>query len=85
MIDDTYETFTHNRPHFFKAGATYMITAATYRKLPHICTDERKRQWVDAFHFVLNKEGWIAIAYVVLNNHYHIIIEAPNTGAACRR
>ena len=81
VIDDTYLTFSHNPPHYFKAGATYMITAATYQKRAHILTDERKRQWVDAFHFVLNKEGWAAIAYVVLNNHYHVIIGAPTTGA----
>ncbi len=39
--DDTYVPFAHNSPHYVKAGATYMITAATYQKRAHISTKDR--------------------------------------------
>ncbi len=82
MTDDaSYKVFTHNPPHLFMPGASYMITGATYQKLPHMLRDERKTQRLDAFRFVLSKERWQLVAYVVMSNHYHTLLQAPDTGA----
>ena len=81
MSEDVYWTFAHNPPHLFVSGASYMITASTYQKRPHIHSDERKTQWTKALRFVLDKEGWLLVAGVVLSNHYHLLLRAPDTGA----
>ena len=80
-MDEIYKAPPHTPAHLFRAGAAYMITAATYGKVPYISTDARKRLWYDALIFVTDKEGWHLIAWVVLDNHYHILLHAPGEGA----
>jgi putative transposase len=81
MSSDIFKTAPYNPPHLYRAGAVYMITSATYQKLPHLRADERKTHWTDAFHKAAEIYGWTIIAWVVLSNHYHVLVRAPETSA----
>ena len=81
MADDLFKTSLHTPAHLFRANAIYILTAATYNKLPLVNTDQRKQQWLDAFRTGATLYGWQIIAWVVLSNHYHVIVRAPEENA----
>ena len=79
---EVFKIAAHNPAHLFRAGAVYIITGATYQKLPHLQTDLRKSQWLSAFKKAAAIYSWEIIAWVVLSNHYHVIVRAPQISAA---
>lgn len=78
-MDDVFKKAQHNPPHLFRPNATYMLTASTYRKENLIHTPERKIQWQKAFLKAADIYGWRVIAWVVLHNHYHVMIESSES------
>jgi putative transposase len=82
QYDDLYKPYAHAPGHLFRAGGVYFVTAATYDHAHHLHNDHRKRQWQDALGFVARREHWRLGAWVVLSNHYHILLHAPASGAA---
>ncbi len=81
MPDQIFKTAPHTPVHLFQANAIYMITGATYQKQPIMKTDTRKNQW--SISFIKSSEiyGWDVIAWVVLDNHYHVMVKSPNQSA----
>lgn len=77
-MDDIFKPANNNPPHLFRANAIYLITASTYQKEPIIYPDDRKALWQDAFLMAAKLYDWVVIAWVVLNNHYHTLVEAPD-------
>ncbi len=77
-MNDIFKSADHNPPHLFRADTIYMITASTYQKKPIIWPDERKAVWQEALLRAARLYGWIVIAWVVLDNHYHALVEAPD-------
>ena len=66
----------HNPPHLFIPNTVYMLTASTYQKENIIQALERKAEWRDAFLKAAEIYRWRVIAWVVLHNHYHVIVES---------
>ena len=81
MLEDTFKTALHAPPHLFRANAVYVLTAATYRKRPLLQDDERKEQWLNSFRRAAQIHDWAIVAWVVLANHYHVIVRAPTHSA----
>jgi len=81
MAQDTFKTAPHTPAHLFRAGAIYIVTGATYEKRPHMQADARKQQWHSSFRRAAEIYDWAIIAWVVLNNHYHVIVRAPEKSA----
>jgi putative transposase len=81
MPSDAFKTSTHTPAHLLQAGAYYMLSGATFQHAHHLATDERKAAWHAAFVFAADCYGWDIKAWVVLSNHYHAIVQAPETGA----
>ena len=81
MAADTFKTSTHTPAHLLRAGAYYLITGATYQHVPHLAASERKRAWHSAFVFAAERYGWTVKAWVVLANHYHVMVQAPEEEA----
>jgi len=81
MQTGTYKTAPHTPAHLFQEDALYMITASTYQKQPYINSNERKTQWRDAFFKACELYHWHIIAWVVLINHYHVILRSPEQNA----
>lgn len=67
----------HNPPHLFVADTFYMLTASIYRKAYLMEASQRKAEWRDAFHEAAKIYRWRIIAWVVLHNHYHAIVQSP--------
>jgi putative transposase len=68
----------HAPPHFGQAAGVYLISAACYEHRPLLTTDERRAEWEAAVleGLVLERPGEIDIrAWVVLPNHYHLLVE----------
>jgi putative transposase len=77
MKDNTFKRAPHNPPHLFIPNAYYMLTASTYRKTPLISLPKRKQEWVEAFLHAAEIYNWQVVAWVILQNHYHAIVESP--------
>jgi len=81
MTEGIYKSYHHAPAHLFRAGSSYIVTAGTYGKVSHLHNDERKQQWRKSLDFVVRREKWSVVAWVVLDNHYHILLQAPEGGA----
>jgi putative transposase len=77
MSEFTFKTAPYNPPHLFVADTLYMLTASIYGKAHLMQSPERKAEWRAAFHEAAKIYGWQIIAWVVLNNHYHTIVQSP--------
>lgn len=79
---DIYRTYSHAPPHLFRPGATYFITAKTFGGAPVLGVEGRRAELIDSLGFASAQRGWDRIAWVVLSNHYHRILQAPESEAA---
>jgi putative transposase len=79
MDEDSFKIADHTPSHLFMDNAIYIITGATYRRISYIKRDDRKKQWLSAFRHAAERYGWEIIAWIVLNNHYHTILQAPES------
>ena len=68
---------THTPPHIFQAESIYMITALTYRKLPHLDSNRKKAWFCETLFMLTRRFNWNLEAWCVLSNHYHIIARSP--------
>ncbi|MBI5442074.1 MAG: transposase, partial [Deltaproteobacteria bacterium] len=62
-----------------------MVTAGTYRKLPHLHTPERRDFFQEALFACAREFGWVLHAWSVLPNHYHFVAASPEDAATLRR
>lgn len=73
--------FTSRRPltpdEPFVDDSYLLITTGTFQKRPFIKTDTRKATLLDSVDFNCYKWGWRLLAYVILDNHYHLIVQTP--------
>ena len=74
-----FKTAPHNPPHLFVAGAVYMLTGSIYQSNNLMQSSQRKIAWRDAFFYSAKIYNWLVIAWVVLSNHYHAIIQSPES------
>ncbi len=77
MSDAYFKTALHNPPHLFVDDTLYMLTASIYHKASLMESPQRKAEWQDAFCEAAKIYQWQVIAWVVLNNHYHAIVQSP--------
>ncbi|MGQ9701400.1 MAG: REP-associated tyrosine transposase [bacterium] len=65
----------HNPPHIYLDNHIFIVTSCTYNKMPYFNTDERKillyTEILNAFEKISSK----LFAWVILDNHYHILFE----------
>jgi putative transposase len=81
MKSEIFKTAPHNPPHFFLPGALYMLTASIYQKEHLIQSSQRKQEWRNAFYEAAKIYRWQIVAWVVLHNHYHAIVQSPENAA----
>ena len=82
MTSDIFKTSLHAPAHLFRDDSIYMVTASTYQKQVFIASDSRKAQWRNSFFKACELYQWHIIAWVVLDNHYHIILKSPEQDVA---
>jgi REP-associated tyrosine transposase len=78
MKNAIFKRAPHNPPHLFLPNTLYMLTASTYQYEPLMQSSKRKMEWLAAFLKAADIYQWQVIAWVILQNHYHAIVQAPN-------
>ena len=77
MRMERYKTYKHNPPHLFRSGAKYFITAATYGRKPFFSGNEAKERLFQSIRKGMEDYGWRLEDWVILDNHYHLMADAP--------
>lgn len=78
MADEVYTVHEHAPAHLFRNDAVYMITAGTWQHIPYLRSPARKTMLKESIDFSLSKHGWTRIAWVILDNHYHMLVRSPD-------
>ncbi len=76
--------YKHNPPHLFVPDSKYFITASTLGKFKYLKTDAAKeaalKYLIESFeHF-----GWELEDWVILDNHIHLMADAPKNAKTLR-
>jgi len=77
MKTDVFKRAPHNPPHLFLPNALYMLTASTYEQETLMLSPQRKMEWLEAFLKAAEIYKWQVVAWVILHNHYHVIVYSP--------
>ena len=64
------------------AGALYHVTARGDRREPIYEDDEDRRAFLDILGTVIADFNWVAHAYCLMGNHYHLLVETPDANLA---
>jgi len=64
----------HSPPHPVRDQPVYMLTAACYQHACHMHIEDRRRQLLDALFEAFVHDAMEVRAWVVLPNHYHILV-----------
>ncbi len=65
----------HRPPHLEQGAGYYLLTAAVYEHKALIVPEERRDHFQDALLSAFNQSEIEAVAWVVLPNHYHILVQ----------
>ena len=76
-MEEVYKKYQHNPPHLFRPGAKYIITGATYEKRHWLKSDEAKERLLKSIYIGFNQYRWMLEDWVILDNHYHLMGDAP--------
>ncbi len=69
------------------SGALYHVTARGDRREPVYEDDEDRRTFLELLGTVVEDFNWVAHAYCLMGNHYHLLVETPdaNLGKGMRQ
>jgi putative transposase len=73
---EEFKTYNHNPPHLFRNSAKYFITASTYRKEKYLRKNQTKYIVLNSIKFGFNRYDWLLEDWVILDNHYHLMVQA---------
>lgn len=73
-----YKTYHHNPPHLFSPNTKYFITGSTYKQVLHLKGPEAKWQLLTSIRKAFKEYGWELEDWVILDNHYHLMGNAPD-------
>ena len=74
-----YKSYGHNPPHLFIPNAKYFITVSTYNKKPFLKSSVAKEKLYDSLQIEFYKHKRIIEDWVILDNHYHLMVNAPSS------
>ena len=76
-MEEIYKIYVHNPPHLFRPNSKYFITGSTYLKKHFLIANDSKRRLLDSIVKGCAKFNWVLEDWVILNNHYHLMLNAP--------
>ena len=59
------------------AGAVYHVVARGNQGRPIYADDPDRKRWLETLAEACQKTGWRVHAYVLMGNHYHLLLETP--------
>ena len=80
MPKEIYKTYHHVPPHLYRPRTKYFITASTYNS-ERILSDKAKDRLLSSMVKGCSDYGWVLEDWVILDNHYHIMLEAPENAS----
>jgi len=75
----------HGPAHLLDWAGTYMVTAATYKKLPLFASAKRLAQLCDHLRELAPLHGWQLHTWAVFPNHYHFVGSTHRKADSLRR
>ncbi len=72
-----YKEYKHNPPHLFLADTKYFITTSTLGRYKYLGTKEAKDAILHYLVKTINHFNWILEDWVILDNHLHLMMTAP--------
>ena len=78
MMNNIFKRAPHNPPHLFLPNMLYMLTASTYQHKALMLSPMRKMEWIESFLKAAEIYKWQVIAWVILHDHYHAIVQSPD-------
>ncbi|MEA1972562.1 MAG: transposase [Candidatus Cloacimonadota bacterium] len=73
---ENYKEYVHNPPHLFKNNSKYFITGSIYQKKNMLKSSDAKARLLKSLEIGFTSKGWNLEEWVILNNHYHILVES---------
>ena len=73
---ENYKAYKHNPPHLFKSNSKYFITGSIYMKKNLLLNSNAKARLLKSLIIGFTTKGWKLEEWVILNNHYHILVES---------
>ncbi len=68
----------HSPPHPVLEHEVFLLTAACYQHVRHMEQEQRRRQLLDRIFEQFISSGIEIRAWVILPNHYHLLVHAPD-------
>ncbi len=81
MAEESFKRYVHSPAHLFRPDAVYFITAGTLYRRPIMHNGPRKDMVKQGIDLLFDRHNWHLIAWVILDNHYHMLARAPESGA----
>ena len=78
METGVFYNYEHAPTHIFVPGVNYMLTAGTYERKRFFNSESKKNAIIKCLHKLSQKMEWKVIAWVILDNHYHTLLTAPD-------
>ncbi len=75
----------HGPSHWLFERGSYMVTAGTYLKRPHLNSPMRLDFFLQSLFARAGEFGWDLRAWSVLANHYHFIAASPRNPKSLRK
>lgn len=76
-MKEEYKAYKHNPPHLFIKSSKYFITASTYKRKPYLKLSFTKERLIWSLQKEFNRYSWEIEDWVILDNHYHLMVNAP--------
>jgi putative transposase len=77
MNEMVFKPGHHSPPHLFMADWFYMLTGSIYKQQPLIKSSNRKKEFLESLHAASEIHHWLLVAWVVMDDHYHVILKSP--------
>jgi len=61
------------------AGALYHVTSRGDRQEKIYLGDDDREAYLDILEKVCERYNWVVHAYCLMDNHYHILVETPDS------
>ena len=61
------------------AGALYHVTSRGNAQADIYLDDEDRKNYLDVLQDVCERFNWVVHAYCLMSNHYHLLIETPDS------
>ena len=75
----------HGPAHWLFEPGLYIVTASTYRRLPHLNSPMRLDFFLKSLFECASEFDWSLRAWAVLANHYHFVAASPSIPGTLRR